>query len=148
MSVVLAAGRSTGEFAAAMKLERGVSGYIYHTVPVAICAWLRHWGDFRATIEAVLDCGGDSDTLGAIAGALAGATVGAGGIPREWLDGIVDWPRSTRFIRRLAQRLAECRATGQAVPLVNYFWPAVLPRNLLLLAVVLFHGFRRLAPPY
>jgi ADP-ribosyl-[dinitrogen reductase] hydrolase len=31
---------------------------------------------------------------------------------------------------------------------VRYCWPAVLPRNLLFLTVVLVHGFRRLAPPY
>ena len=30
----------------------------------------------------------------------------------------------------------------------DYPWLAVLPRNLLFLLVVLFHGFRRLAPPY
>ncbi len=40
-----------------------------------------HDGNFPATIEAVLDCGGDTDTVGAIAGSLAGATCGASGIP-------------------------------------------------------------------
>jgi hypothetical protein len=29
-----------------------------------------------------------------------------------------------------------------------YFWPGLLPRNLLFLLVVLLHGFRRLLPPY
>ena len=28
------------------------------------------------------------------------------------------------------------------------FWPAFVPRNLLFLAVILFHGFRRLLPPH
>jgi hypothetical protein len=28
------------------------------------------------------------------------------------------------------------------------FWPGLLPRNLLFLAAVLAHGFRRLLPPY
>jgi ADP-ribosyl-[dinitrogen reductase] hydrolase len=40
---------------------------------------------FRGTIEAAVNMGGDSDTLGAVAGALAGAAYGAGAIPREWL---------------------------------------------------------------
>jgi hypothetical protein len=31
---------------------------------------------------------------------------------------------------------------------VRYFWPAVIPRNLILLLVVLLHGLRRLLPPY
>jgi len=136
------------ELAASLGLQRGVTGYIYHTVPVAIYAWLRHYGDFRATLESVLDCGGDTDTTGAIAGALAGATVGPQGIPSEWLDGICDWPRSTALLRRVAERLAEQKQDGRARGPVRYFWPAVVPRNLLFAAVVLVHGFRRLAPPY
>jgi ADP-ribosylglycohydrolase len=106
LSSALAAGRSTIEFAAALKLDRGVTGYIYHTALVAIYAWLRYWGDFRATLEDALDCGGDADTVGAIAGALTGAVVGAEDIPSDWLDGIVDWPCSTRFVRRVAEQLA------------------------------------------
>jgi ADP-ribosylglycohydrolase len=121
---------------------------ITHTVPVVTYAWWRHYGDFRSTLEAVLDCGGDTDTTGAIAGALAGATVGENGIPNSWLTGIVDWPRSVGLLHRVAERLAQQRQTGQPLEPVSYFWPAVLPRNLLFLAVVLAHGFRRLAPPY
>ena len=136
------------EFAIALGLARGVTGYIYHTVPVAVYAWLRHYGDFRATVEAALDCGGDTDTVGAIAGALAGATVGEAGIPEPWLRGIIDWPRSVRLLRTVADRLAEQLRSGAPLGEVSYFWPAVLPRNLFFLLVVLFHGFRRLAPPY
>ncbi len=136
------------EFAARMGLEGGVTGYIYHTVPVAAYAWWRHYGDFRSTLESVLDCGGDTDTVGAIAGALAGATVGVEGIPQAWRDGIVDWPRSMTLLERVADRLARQRKEGRPLGPVPYFWPGVLPRNLLFLAVVLAHGFRRLAPPY
>jgi ADP-ribosyl-[dinitrogen reductase] hydrolase len=137
-----------GEFAVALGLEQGVSGYIYHTVPVAIYAWLRHYGDFRAAVEAALDCGGDTDTVGAITGALAGATVGASGIPEPWLRGMIDWPRSVQLLRLVADRLGEQLAKGSPLGEVSYFWPAVLPRNLCFLLVVLLHGLRRLAPPY
>jgi ADP-ribosylglycohydrolase len=139
---------TVSQFAANLGLENGVSGDVYHTVPVITYAWWRHYGDFRSTLEAVLDCGGDTDTTGAIAGALAGATVGASGIPQSWLKGIVDWLRSVGLLPRVAERLAQQRQTGQHLEPVSYFWPAVLPRNLLFLAVVLAHGFRRLAPPY
>jgi ADP-ribosyl-[dinitrogen reductase] hydrolase len=57
---------TVSQFAAKMGLEDGVSGYVYHTVPVVTYAWWRHYGDFRSTVEAVLDCGGDTDTTGAI----------------------------------------------------------------------------------
>ena len=147
-------GLGVGELADEMGLSRGVGGYIYDTVPVAAYAWFAHFGDFEATVAAVLDCGGDTDTVGAIAGALAGATVGESGIPRDWLDGIVDWPRGTALLRRLGDGLAQGsrgaegpEGTGGVAPL-RYFWPAVPLRNLLFLTLVLAHGFRRLAPPY
>jgi hypothetical protein len=95
-----------------------------------------------------LDCGGDTDTVGAIAAALAGATVGEGGIPPEWLHGIVDWPRSIKLLRAVANRLGDQLQSGSPQGKVPYFWPAVLPRNLVFLAIVLLHGLRRLAPPY
>jgi len=144
----LAGGESVGGFANSLGLERGVSGYMYHTVPVAIYAWLRHRGDFRATLEAVLLCGGDSDTVGAIAGALAGAVTGAEGIPREWLEAIVDWPRSIALLREIANRLALQKQAGRALGPVSYFWPGLLLRNPFFVLIVLLHCFRRLLPPY
>jgi len=48
----------------------------------------------------------------------------------------------------VAQRLAEVVQADAPGPPVAYCWPGVLPRNLLFLCVVLFHGFRRLLPPY
>ena len=136
---------TVAEFAVKLGLKNGVTGYINHTVPIVIYAWLRHYGDFRSTVEAVLGCGGDTDTTGAIAGALAGATVGVDDIPKAWLEAIVDWPRSVRLLRRVAERLAQQRQEGRPLGPAPYCWPGVLPRNLLFLAVVLAHGLRRLA---
>jgi ADP-ribosyl-[dinitrogen reductase] hydrolase len=56
---------SVSEFADAMNLSRGVTGYAFHTVPVAIYSWLRHPSDFRTALVSVLACGGDTDTAGA-----------------------------------------------------------------------------------
>lgn len=95
-----------------------------------------------------LECGGDTDTVGAILGALIGAVAGKPGIPRDWLDAIGDWPRSVAFIDRVAVRLAEQTNTRNSLGPVSYFWPGLIPRNILFILVVLFHGFRRLAPPY
>jgi ADP-ribosylglycohydrolase len=124
----------------------GVTGYVYRTVPVAAYAWLRHFGDFERSLESVLDCGGDTDTTGAIVGALAGGVVGVTGIPKRWVDGIMDWPRGVPLLLRLGQRLA-ANEDSPSSP-VRYFWPAVPARNLLFLIVVLLHGLRRLLPPY
>jgi ADP-ribosylglycohydrolase len=148
----LARGRSVRQFASDLGCPRAVSGYAYHAVPVALYGWLRHPGDFRAAVGEVICCGGDADTTGAIAGGIAGAAVGAAGIPAEWIDGLLEWPRTIGWLRSLAGRLARRfpgdGSAGDDVGEQPLLWPALLPRNLLFLAVVLAHGFRRLFPPW
>lgn len=138
-------GSTLAEFAGALNCQRGVSGYIYHTVPVALYAWLCWPGQFRRAVEETVALGGDTDTTGAIAGALVGATCGTAAIPVEWLKGLWEWPRSVSWMRRLAERLGS-PSTYRNSP--RLFWPALGPRNALFLVVVLLHGFRRLLPPY
>ena len=142
----LGSGQTAAQWASQAGLGSGVTGYILHTVPAAVLCWLRHPADFRAAVEEVVLLGGDADTTGAITGALAGATVGAKGIPPEWVAGLWEWPRSVGWIHHLAERLA-ARDDAAARP-VHLSWPAILPRNVLFLAVVLRHGLRRLLPPY
>lgn len=143
IAAALQRGDSVEALAAALGLTRGVTGYAYHTVPVALYAWLRHRGDFRGTLTAAIRCGGDTDTVAAIAGALAGCEAGVEGIPTDWQSNLADWPRSPQHLSELAAELAT--PGGQPV---GWCWPGVLPRNLFFLAVVLCHGFRRLLPPY
>ncbi len=139
------------ELANALGLKRGISGYVYHTVPIAIYCWLRSPNNFREAVESAIALGGDTDTTGAIVGGIAGATLSESGIPAKWIEPLWEWPRTVRWMRELAHRLAEAfgpnghRGNQRPVPL---FWPALIPRNLFFLAVVLFHGFRRLLPPY
>src|SRR5262249_28352043 len=117
---------------------------------VVLYAWLSLSADFRPAVEEVIALGGDADTTGAIVGAIAGATCGASAIPPEWLR-LAEWPRSVTWMRGLAGRLAEAFPASGAASRVGpqrLFWPAILPRNLLFLTVVLAHVFRRLLPPY
>jgi hypothetical protein len=129
-------------------LQRGVTGFAYHSVPVALYAWLRHPDDFRSALISVLDCGGDTDTVGAILGALMGARLGRRTIPPEWLDRICDRPRSTGLLVQVAERLSQQRTAKGALGPVRYFWPLLVIRNGVFLITVLCHGFRRLLPPY
>jgi ADP-ribosyl-[dinitrogen reductase] hydrolase len=89
---------SVPAFSARLGLSKGVTGYVFHTVPVALYAWWRHRGDFRGALEAALNCGGDTDTVGAITAALAGADVGEDAIPDDLIAGITDWPRSPAWL--------------------------------------------------
>jgi ADP-ribosylglycohydrolase len=81
----LARGATPADYADALGLAHGVSGYVNHTVPVALYCWLRYPDDFRTAVESAILLGGDTDTVGAIVGGLAGATLGADAIPNEWL---------------------------------------------------------------
>ena len=118
------------ELADALGLHRGISGYVYHTVPLALYCWLRQPGSFRQAVEEVVTLGGDADSTGAVVGGIAGATVGAGGIPAEWVNGLLEWPRSVSWMRMLAERLAGQFPAGGAParqgPL-PVFWPGLIP---------------------
>ncbi|QDV87255.1 ADP-ribosylglycohydrolase family protein [Planctomycetes bacterium TBK1r] len=142
------ANESTLAFAKSLGLQRGVTGYTYHTVPVAIHTWLSHPQDFRQAVTTIIQCGGDADTTAAIVGGIIGAGVGPEGIPTDWLDRIREYPRSVRWMRELGEALADSleRNSVSRAPNINPI--AVVVRNLLFLAIVLFHCFRRLAPPY
>ena len=148
MKTSLAKADSVSDFVRSLNLKRGVTGYSLHVVPVALYTWLRHPNNFRTALAAALDCGGDTDTVGAILGALSGAVVGKTGIPIEWLNGIWEWPRSTSYMEKIAANLAEQKSSRQPVGSVGCFWPAIILRNFVFISAVLVHGFRRLAPPY
>ena len=142
------AGLSVTEFAAELGQQNGVSGFVYRTVPVAVYAWHRLFRDYAATIEQTISCGGDTDTSAAIAGALAWVTVGESGIPKIWLNGLFDWPRSINHSRIIAQRMVQCLEDKRAQPPVRYFFPGLLIRNLIALGAIFGHVGRRLLPPY
>ncbi len=145
---LLAQGASPTEFACALGQVDGISGYIHHTVPVALYCWMHAPRDVRAVVESAVRLGGDTDTVAAIAGGLVGAAAGSGGVPESWLRGLCEQPRSLRWLQRLAARLtatfvASPRTRPGPLPLC---WPALLPRNLVFTVVVLGHGFARLWP--
>jgi ADP-ribosylglycohydrolase len=140
--------QTTESFAVELGLTQGVSGYIYHTVPVVIHAWLRHQQDYPGAILEIVRCGGDTDTTAAILGGIIGASVGQEGIPAPWLEDLWEWPRTVKWIKLLGKTLAnvshqDAVCTPLELPMYKLFW-----RNLLFMVVVIIHGFRRMLPPY
>ncbi len=136
--------QGTREFARSLGLERGVSGYVYHTVPVVIQAWLSSPDDFRMGLQNIIACGGDADTTGAILGGIIGCRVGKAGIPSEWLANLWEWPRSAAWMERLGRQLAEQDVrVAPTLPVSG-----MIARNFVFLCVVLLHGLRRIFPPY
>ncbi|WP_226479807.1 ADP-ribosylglycohydrolase family protein [Natrinema amylolyticum] len=59
--------------------------------------------DLETAVVGAVNEGGDADTIGAVAGAVAGARFGAGALPERWLTNVAG--RAER--RELADRLAE-----------------------------------------
>lgn len=138
---------STASYCVSVISARGVSGYVYQTVPVAIHAWLRHQHDYRVAIEEVIRCGGDADTTAAIVGGIVGASTGPSGIPDVWRRRICDWPLTMGWLEKLAVVAThDSSLERKNVPSLPFF--GRLLRNLIFLPIVLAHGFRRLAPPY
>ena len=139
---------TTAAFAENLGCGRAVSGYVYQTVPVVLHAWLCSPRDYRMAVQAVISCGGDADTLAAIAGAIVGSAVGRSGIPEEWLSGLWEWPRSVHWMESLSDAMTSAAAGQKPVQPPRTFPLVGLLRNSIFLSAVLGHGFRRLLPPY
>ena len=77
------------------------SGYVVHTLQTALHDGLRAESAEEAIVSAV-NRGGDADTVGAVAGAVAGARFGAADLPERWLSAIDERDE----LERLADDLA------------------------------------------
>lgn len=75
------------------------------SVPAALYAVLSHPASFKAAVVYSVSLGGDTDTIGAMAGAIAGALHGAAGIPAEWLEGLENGARGRDYAAGLARDL-------------------------------------------
>ena len=78
-------------------------------VPPAIASFLLT-GGFKESVVVAVNCGGDTDTLGAMSGAIAGAYYGYSQIPRQWLIPLENEGKGRDYILSLADRLTDCKA--------------------------------------
>ena len=60
---------------------RGISAFVVPSVAWSLYAFLRTPDDYWATVCTAIAVGGDTDTMAAMAGAMAGARLGAGALP-------------------------------------------------------------------
>ena len=94
--------QSSQNFAESLGLSKGVTGYIYHTIPIAIHAWLTNQDDFHSGLVNTIQCGGDTDTVGSIVGSLIGIQVGVENIPENWRKGLFDYPLNQKSLKEIA----------------------------------------------
>src|SRR3954470_1086591 len=109
------------------------NGAVWPTLGQAIWA-LRHGRDFAEVMRLVIDLGGDTDTVAAVAGGLAGAVFGIAGIPMRWtsaVHGRVPGYADKRWDLADLQALAETldgRPTGRHVASRS---PRIEPREVI-----------------
>ena len=81
-------------------------------VPPAIASFLLSKG-FKESVVVAVNCGGDTDTLGAMSGAIAGAYYGYSQVPGEWLGPLENEGKGRDYILSLADRLADSKTRNQ-----------------------------------
>ena len=140
-------GLTPREFAEQRGWSKGPTGYINQSVPAAIYCWAYSPKDFQAVVTNAVLLGGDTDSVAAIAGAIAGAGCGFAGLPDSWLDQLAEWPRNKRWMKKLADALHELVITGtfSSQP-PSLRWGRSLIRNLIFGVTVLVLYFRRFIP--
>ena len=67
------------------------------SVPASLAAFLCT-SDFRDAVVVAVNLGGDTDTIGAMAGAIAGAYYGYQKIPQAWLDGLENGKKGKDYV--------------------------------------------------
>jgi hypothetical protein len=89
----------------------------------------------------VVNCGGDTDTMGAIVGSIVGAN---SNMPNEWIENIKDYPINKKFLENISNELFEVveeKKTKKA-PFIN---PIIrIFRNILFFVFVLFFAVYRI----
>jgi hypothetical protein len=76
-------------------------------VPTAVLAFLQHQSSFEEAVRFAIGLGGDTDTIGSMTGALAGAHLGRRAIPATWLDRVEARSRLDDLAHRFARRRVE-----------------------------------------
>lgn len=86
------------------KSEIRGSGYVVHTLEAALWCLL-HTDSYRACVLEAVNLGEDTDTVGAVAGGLAGIQYGTADIPEEWLAVLAKRSEIEVFCQAFAQSL-------------------------------------------
>lgn len=94
------------------RVVRGLGNGIeaHRSVPTAIYCFLRNSRSFEEAVRYAISLGGDTDTIGAMTGAISGAYHGAEDIPEGWKS----WLERRGYIETLAEKLWRIKAEGKS----------------------------------
>ncbi|RCV64330.1 poly(ADP-ribose) glycohydrolase ARH3 [Methanophagales archaeon] len=88
------------------ELGNGVAAF--ESVPTAIYSFLRA-GNFKDSVTYAVSLGGDTDTIGAMTGAISGAYYGEAAIPKAWVERLEDGEKGRGYIVKLADDLCQVK---------------------------------------
>ncbi|MCZ7662478.1 MAG: ADP-ribosylglycohydrolase family protein [Thermoleophilia bacterium] len=77
----------------------------FTSVPAALYSFLAYAHSFELAVTTAVALGGDTDTIAAMTGALAGAYHGVGAIPERWRRSLESGPRGRDYVAGLADDL-------------------------------------------
>lgn len=83
----------------------GIGSQSFNSVPTAIYIFLENFHSFKKTVINAIGLGGDTDTIGAMSGALSGALLGYKEIPKQWLQGLENTSKGRDYVITLAKKL-------------------------------------------
>jgi len=86
----------------------------HQSVVAAIACFTTCPESYPDAVARAITLGDDTDTLAAMAGALAGAHLGAGAIPRQWIDRFKQGPKGLPYVRDLADTLHDRYVTASS----------------------------------
>lgn len=100
-----------GDGTAARTLGTGIRAV--EAVPAALWAVLRHGTNAEEAIVRAVSLGGDTDTIGAMAGAVVGTLHGIEALPARWLDALENGECGRDHIERVGRELARVTVSGR-----------------------------------
>lgn len=85
----------------------GHSSVSYESVPTSIYSFLKYPNSFEEAVVYAISLGGDTDTIGAMTGAISGAFRGIEEIPERWLNQLENIGKAKVYVNDLAEKLWE-----------------------------------------
>ncbi|MDI6785756.1 MAG: ADP-ribosylglycohydrolase family protein [bacterium] len=85
----------------------GHSSVSFESVPASIYSFLKYPDSFEEAVVYAISLGGDTDTIGAMTGAISGAFLGIEEIPERWLNQLENTGKAKAYVNNLAEKLWE-----------------------------------------
>ncbi len=130
---------SLTDFCLRIGSKKGISGYMYHTIPCVLHVWLRQLS-YKESIIEIISAGGDTDTSSSILGGIISARLGVDCIPNEWITSIQDYPLNVRYLKYISNSLGK----GENIKNSFLFYILRFVRNVFFLLLVYYHLIKRI----